>query len=53
MELLKHLDRGDNPSVVRGVISLKTKGPYRQVEGLDMRENVWARVGDHFAVKPF
>ena len=53
VELLKHLDRGDNPSVVRGVISLKTKEPYRQVEGLDMRENVWARVGDHFAVKPF
>ena len=53
VELLKHLDRGDNPSVVRGVISLKTKEPYRQVEGLDMRENVWARVGDHFSVKPF
>jgi radical SAM superfamily enzyme YgiQ (UPF0313 family) len=38
---------------VRGVISLKTKEPYQQVEGLDMRENVWARVGDHFSVKPF
>ncbi len=53
VELLKHLDRGDDPSSVGGVVSLKTKEPYRQGEGLDMTENVWARIGDHFPVKPF
>jgi len=53
VELLKHLEKGKDPSVIRRVISLKTKGIYRQVEGIDMRKNVWARIGDHFPLKPF
>ncbi len=43
VELLKHLEEGEDPSSVRGVISLKTKDVYQQAEEIDMGENVWAR----------
>jgi hypothetical protein len=37
VELLKHLEKGKDPSIIRGVISLKTKGIYQQAEEFDMR----------------
>jgi radical SAM superfamily enzyme YgiQ (UPF0313 family) len=53
VKLLKHLEKGEDTSGVRGVISRKTKNIYQQVEGIDMKKNVWARIGDHFPLKPF
>lgn len=53
VELLKRLQKSEDPSAVSRVISLKTKNIDQQVEGVNMRENVWARIGDHFPLKPF
>ena len=53
VELLECLEKGKDPSVVNGVISMKTNDSYRQSEEIDMKNNVWARIGDYFPLKPF
>ena len=53
VELLKRLDRGEDPTDVEDVVSPKAKESYRQGEGIDITKNVWAKIGDHFPVKPF